>query len=197
MTRSASLAAVEIAHIDWLRGDDGLLPAARAMLAPMARAATPEGRASLANDATADAIRERFNAAQAALSARGRSVPDGADVLGEVQDGVAQLLGLAVQRGQAAAEAAWSQLDQGLADQRARDAKMVGQVLLGEFGARVQAVFDHGLGQGRDDVVGAGGFHERMVSGKTKSVYTFSRLKSPKRKCHGPEYTRFGHHAWS
>ena len=31
-------------------------------------AATPEGRASLASDAAADAIRERFNAAQAALS---------------------------------------------------------------------------------------------------------------------------------
>ena len=119
-SRPVSLAAVEIAHIDWLRGDDGLLPAARAMLAPMARAATPEGRASLATDATADAIRERFNAAQAALSARGRAAPDGADVLGEVQDSVAQVLVLAMQRGQAAAEAGWSQLDQGLADARWR-----------------------------------------------------------------------------
>lgn len=119
-SRPVTLAAVEMAHIDGLRADDGLLTAARAMLAPMARAATAEGRASLAQDADADVIRARFNAAQSALSARARAAPDGADVLGEVQDGVAQLLGVAMQQGQAAAQAAWSALDQGLADARWR-----------------------------------------------------------------------------
>jgi SAM-dependent methyltransferase len=119
-SRPVTLAAVEIAHIDWLHAEDGLLPAAHAMLAPMARAATPEGRASLARDPAADAIRERFNAAQSALGARARAAPDGADVLAEAQDGVAQLLGLAMQQGQAIAEAGWSALDQGLADARWR-----------------------------------------------------------------------------
>lgn len=113
--RPVVLAAVEMAHIQWLRGDQGLLPAARLMLAPMARAATPEGRAQLAADADAAAHRRHFNACQQALEAR-LQVPDGADVLQEARAAVHALFGLAQQQGEPAALAAWSALDAALAD---------------------------------------------------------------------------------
>jgi SAM-dependent methyltransferase len=119
-SRPVRLAAVEIAHIDWLRGPVGLLTACASMLAPMALAATPEGRARLAGDPAADAARERFNAAQDGLAARARVAPDGADVLGEVQDAVAQLLGLAARQGEAVARRAWQALDLALDDARWR-----------------------------------------------------------------------------
>jgi SAM-dependent methyltransferase len=118
-SRPVTLAAVEIAHLDWLRGDDGLLPAARAMLAPLARAATPAGRAALAGDAAAEAARVRFNAAQAMLARRAEAA-DGADVLGEAQDAVAGVLSVAIERGEAAAGEAWARLDRALADARWR-----------------------------------------------------------------------------
>lgn len=119
-SRPVALAAIEIAHIDWLYGPDALLQAARAMLEPMARAVTEAGRASLMRDPAATAIRTTFNAAQTALSARGSAAPDGADVLAEAQDSVAQLLQLAQQQGHAGADAAWLQLDQHLKDARWR-----------------------------------------------------------------------------
>jgi hypothetical protein len=75
----------------------------------MARAATPQGRASLQGDARANAARERFNALQKEVSARGDG-KDGADVLFEVRDGAMSLLALAGRQGaQAAASAlqAW------------------------------------------------------------------------------------------
>lgn len=114
-SRPVTLAAVEMAHIGWLRSAEGLLPTARAMLAPMAQAATPAGRASLAADVDAIARRKRFNAAQEALLGR-LSVPDGADVLQEARAAVHQLFGQAQQQGGVAAEAAWSALDAALAD---------------------------------------------------------------------------------
>ena len=97
-SRPVTLAAVEMAHIGWLRSAEGLLPAARAMLAPMAQAATPAGRASLAADVDAIARRNRFNAAQEALEGR-LSVPDGADVLQEARAAVHQLFAQAQQQG--------------------------------------------------------------------------------------------------
>jgi SAM-dependent methyltransferase len=118
-SRPVTLAAVEIAHLDWLRGPDGLLPAARDMLAPLARAATPAGRAALAGDRAAEAARQRFNAAQETL-ARRASAPDGADVLGEAQDAVAQVLSTVIERGETAGAAAWERLDRALADARWR-----------------------------------------------------------------------------
>lgn len=118
-SRPVTLAAVEIAHIDWLRGPEGLLGATREMLGPMALAATAAGRVQLSQDPKADAVREAFNQAQDALQAR-TATPDGADILGEVQDQVAQLLNLAVQRGAEAARLAWVQVDRQLADARWR-----------------------------------------------------------------------------
>ena len=118
-SRPVTLAAVEIAHIDWLRNQQGLVSAVRGMLGPMALAATPEGRTRLAQDTAAEAARQHFNAAQAGLRQRAQVV-DGADVLGEAQDAAAQLLQLAVERGEPVAVHAWQQLDRSLADARWR-----------------------------------------------------------------------------
>ncbi len=96
-SRPATLAAVELTHLAWLLSDNGLLAAAAAMLEPISRAITAEGRAALANDPRAEAARERFNAAQDLLRER-CTVPDGADVLFEVQDAVNAVLGLAASR---------------------------------------------------------------------------------------------------
>jgi SAM-dependent methyltransferase len=114
-SRPVTLATVEMAHIAWLRAAEGLLPAAQAMLEPMARAATAAGRASLAADPEAAARRQRFNQVQQVLESR-LAVPDGADVLQETRAAVHGLFGLAQQQGAAVADAAWSSLDAALAD---------------------------------------------------------------------------------
>lgn len=119
-SRPVALAGIELAHLDWLAGPEGLLPACAGMLRPLAQARTPEGRARLAGDAAAEAARERFNVAQDALAARAQAAPDGADVLAEVQDAVAGVLGQAVQAGEAPARAALAALQQQLADSRLR-----------------------------------------------------------------------------
>jgi SAM-dependent methyltransferase len=101
-SRPVTLAATELAHIDWLLSADGLLSCAAAMLEPLSRAATPAGRASLASDSAAEAARVQFNAAQAALAARAR-IADGADILHETQDAVAVALDMAIGQSQAMA----------------------------------------------------------------------------------------------
>lgn len=94
----AKLAALELEHLDWLSRDGGLLDATSALLEPMARSATPQGRASLQADAGAHAARERFNARQNELAVRADG-KEGADVLFEVRDGVMSLLALAGRQG--------------------------------------------------------------------------------------------------
>ena len=99
-SRPVRLAAVELAHIEWLQSPQGLLRAAEAMFEPLSRATTPEGRASLSADPAAEATRVHFNAAQDALKARVVQFgSDGADVLFETQDAVTQMFGLALQEG--------------------------------------------------------------------------------------------------
>jgi SAM-dependent methyltransferase len=114
------LARVELDHLDWLEGPDGLLAASEAMLPMLLQARTQEGRSRLAIEPAAEAIRLRFNAAQDALTARARTQPDGADVLGETQDAVASMLGAALQSGADPAWAARSELRQRLSDGRWR-----------------------------------------------------------------------------
>ena len=114
-SRPVSLARIELGHLDWLRGPEGLLPATRAMFALLARATTPAGRAALANDPAAEVVRQRFNAAQDGLRQR-RPDLDGGDVLHEVQDSAARMLGLAGRGEAAAADRAWIALDHALSD---------------------------------------------------------------------------------
>lgn len=102
--RPVLLARTELAHLDWLLGPEGLVQACAAMLGPVAQAASPQGRARLAGDPTAEAARLRFNAAQETLRERA-VVQDGADILLEVRDAVAGLLQTTVRRGVANAEA--------------------------------------------------------------------------------------------
>ncbi len=116
-SRPVALAAVELEHLDRLQATDGLLMAMDAMIEPMARSATGAGREALARDATANAARQRFNAAQTALRA---FVGDGDDVVAEVQDAVNQVLGLAVQQGEGVARQASAQLRAQLDDSRFR-----------------------------------------------------------------------------
>ena len=101
--RPVQLADLDLAHLAWLQSDDGLLAAAHDMVGPLARACTPEGRAHLATDRNAQARRERFNAAQGRLASRLAAGVDGGDVLQEVRLTVMQILGIARERGDAAA----------------------------------------------------------------------------------------------
>lgn len=92
--RPAVLAAIEIDHMRWLTRQGGWFDATEAMIEPMARAATAQGRASLHGDARANAARERFNTQQNQLTARAAS-GDGADVLLEVREAAMQAFTLA------------------------------------------------------------------------------------------------------
>lgn len=109
------LAADEIAHLDWLLQPDGFMQACADMLAPMALAASAEGRAQLQRDAQANALRERFNQLQQELQ---RRVDTGRcpDVLVEVRHSASQLLARAAQSGEATARQAWQALLTGLED---------------------------------------------------------------------------------
>ena len=65
------------------------------------------------------------------------------------------------------------QLEQRLPHQRARDAEMVGQLLLGQLAAGLQPVLDDGARQRIDDGAGGGGFHAAHDSRqRAESVYT-------------------------
>jgi SAM-dependent methyltransferase len=124
--RPVRLAAVEVGHIEWLRAGDGLIAAARAMIEPMSRAATPEGRSSLALDSDALTARNIFNNVQERLSQRADSAPDGADLLHEARDAVAQALQAARAQGEATdAHAALSALESNLSDARLRLQELV------------------------------------------------------------------------
>lgn len=112
--RPAILAAVEIDHIRWLTTQGGWLDAAAAMIELMARASTFGGRASLQNDARANATRERFNAVQNELAARGAG-QDGADVLFEMREAAMSVFALAGREGVKAAAEALAELRQELA----------------------------------------------------------------------------------
>lgn len=109
------LAAEEIAHLEWLLQPGGFMQACADMLAPMALAASAEGRARLQRDAQANACRERFNVLQDQLQSR---VDRGQcpDVLVEVRQSASQLLALAAQSGEAAARQRWQILQTGLED---------------------------------------------------------------------------------
>lgn len=118
-SRPVTLAADEIAHIDWLCRPDGLLAVGGRLLGPMARAATEAGRRALVADRDALADRERFNALQRELSQRlpAATCPD---VLHEAREALARLFESAARHGEAAATAQWHALATHLADSRLR-----------------------------------------------------------------------------
>ena len=115
--RPVQLAAIEIEHIAWLLSAGGLLDTSRELLPRMARAGSAEGRAALAGDARANALRAAFNALQRELDARiAATQGDGADVLVEARQATASLFARAAQHGAAAALEAWHGVQQWLQD---------------------------------------------------------------------------------
>lgn len=132
--RPVLLAATELKHQAWLGQGHGLLAAAAAMIEPMARAATEQGRASLAGDAVANAARARYNALQTEVTqlASGSDCPD---VLLETRQAAGAILNLAIGSGSAAAEAALAQLRQDLSDSAVR-LRELRDYALDEAGAR-------------------------------------------------------------
>jgi len=113
------LAGHEIEHVDWLLQPGGLLEMASAMIEPMVRATTAEGRASLAADAAANQLRQRFNEAQAALKARLQTAVC-PDVLHEVRDWIARMFALAPSGGMIGCVQALDQIRAALVDSRQR-----------------------------------------------------------------------------
>lgn len=123
-----TLAAEELRQIDWLRSPSGLLAAALPMLGPMARAATPEGRAALRTDVAAQAARESFDRCQAEREARA-AASTCPDILHEAATWVAQAFQAAHGGGEARGHEALTRI----------------QGLLGDAQLRLQELRDHAL----------------------------------------------------
>lgn len=159
--RPVGLAAVEIEHIDWLQSPAGLLETTRQLLPSMAQAGTAEGRAALAQDGRAHALRAAFNALQGELKARAEAGHgDGADVLYEARDATAGLFPLAARQGAETAQAAWHGVQQWLRDSRLRLRELRSHAL---DAARVQALAERLSGDGTDLQVGILREHEHVM----------------------------------
>lgn len=154
--RPVRLARAELAHLDWMMAPEGLLALGQAMLAPMARAATDAGRAALAIDADANALRAHFNAVQGEAT-RLAAASDCPDVLGEARTDLAGILNLALAHGAAVAEAALRRMRQDLDDSRVRlqelcnyaldeaQARALSAALARGGREHVEALFDNGV----------------------------------------------------
>lgn len=157
-SRPVALAKVELAHLDWLLSDRGLLRAAAAILQPLGLAATPQGRAALAGDPMAQATRRRFNDAQQTLRERAH-VRDGADVLSGAQDAVARICMMAGQGRAADAQRQLQLLCSDLEDARMRLDELCRHALGdAEFSAYAEAIRPS---TGTDGWLEAGEIHER------------------------------------
>lgn len=119
LARPVVLAGHEIEHIDWLLQPSGLADLAGAMIEPMVRATTAEGRTSLASDAAANHLRARFNEMQVALKVRLQTAAC-PDVLHEVRDWIARMFLLAPTGGVAGCTQALDQIRGALVDSRQR-----------------------------------------------------------------------------
>jgi len=153
-SRLVEVAREECGHLDWLLRNDGLLGLAADMLEPLARAATPEGRASLAGDARANALRQHFNQAMQALAQRAAesAVPD---VLFDARETVAGILGSVASSGRAEAADAMETLRQALVDSQLRLSELRSHAL---DAAAIQ-VLTGWLGEGEGRVVSAEPIH--------------------------------------
>ncbi len=86
------IAKTECAHLHWLLSASDLYPCAAAMIAPMARTGTEQGRAELMRDPTANATRATFNQTLHALNTRIQTEPN-PTVLVEQRQWLMKLLG--------------------------------------------------------------------------------------------------------
>jgi SAM-dependent methyltransferase len=129
----ARMARTEVGHIDELTGPDGLWTLAVRMIEPIARSASPAGRAALMADPTAEALRQAFSQAQERLrgSAHASACPD---VLYETSDAVGGVLQRAVGDGAHPAQLLAQRWTRHLQDSRLRLVEL-GAHALDEAGA--------------------------------------------------------------
>jgi SAM-dependent methyltransferase len=130
------IARAELAHLDWLEHDSGLLPAASALVGYMALAGTPEGAVRLRADPAATAARQRFNDCMRRTGAKIESA-QWPDVLLEARDAAMAALATARQAGADAGAAAVGDIGQWLGETRLRQQELV-DVALDE--ARLRAL---------------------------------------------------------
>ncbi len=90
-SRPVALARIEVGHLEWLLSQSGFLHTVSALVEPMVRASTAEGRASLEVDEEAIRLRDHFNALLGEL-ARKAQTGDGSEVLLEARDRTMALL---------------------------------------------------------------------------------------------------------
>ncbi len=118
-SRTLQLARVELEHIAWLFAPDGLLQTVAHLAEPFSRAATLAGRAHLARDARANALRDRFNGLQ---DQRAQLAADSIcpDVLNEASEAASQVLMTAAEVGVAAGQSVAQAFTLQLRDSRLR-----------------------------------------------------------------------------
>lgn len=126
--RLAQVSREELRHSTWLSAEGGLWAATAEMIEPMALARTLQGRRQLERSEQALRARERFNQAQDQLNDRSAQsiIPD---LLFQMREASAQVLGLAQQSGPAAARAAWTQQQHLLRQAQARHQELLAAAL--------------------------------------------------------------------
>jgi SAM-dependent methyltransferase len=118
------IARAELAHLDWLERDSGLLPAASALAGYMALAGTPEGAGQLRADPAATAARQRFNDCMRRMGAK-IEASQWPDVLQESRDAAMAALATARQAGAGAGAAAVEDIGRWLVETRLRQQEVV------------------------------------------------------------------------
>lgn len=137
-SRLAEVAREEAAHADWLFAEGGLMTATAQLLEPMSAARTPQGRMRLAKSPLAARLREAFNQAQDALSARaaGSIAPD---LLFQARELSAQMLQLAQSQGLVQARAAWHETKRSIFQAQARHRSLCAAALDAQAAQALQA----------------------------------------------------------
>jgi SAM-dependent methyltransferase len=124
----ARVAAEEAGHLHWLLDQSDWMPCVAAMLEPMSRTSTPEGRAQLAGDGAADEARRAFNLVVRALQRRAEvsAVPD---ALIEARETAFSLFRMAREEGSEQSRKACAVWLQGLRDSLARQGALIDAAL--------------------------------------------------------------------
>lgn len=139
------IAYEECDHLDALLADDGLFARAQALIEPLARAGTAEGRESLRSDASANAARGAFNDALRVIKERSAGARH-PDVLIEQRELLMQLLAAVPEIGAAAGRLHLDTLHDALLAARLRQRELPQAAfdeagvcaLLDAFGGRIQ-----------------------------------------------------------
>lgn len=123
-SRLAQTSRIELAHLDWLLGEHGLLAATHAVLPYMTKLGSPQGLAEVRADPLARTCRERFN--QSMQQAQQRAVQGPVpDVLEETCTQVMTLLQAAPRQDWLITQKQWDGLHQALTDSRFRHQELI------------------------------------------------------------------------